>query len=233
MLLDHDLTGSDLPPKTLCLTFDDGPGPDSAAIGTLLASLGIAATFFGIGRHARERPKVIAQLREQGHGVGNHTETHPTLVSFLRDGGDVVAEVEQAQAALGDPPGVTLFRPPYGYWREEGKVASPVASALNASGRFSNLVGPIGWDIDARDWSFWQAGRPVEECGQAYLDAVEARTAGGIVLLHDWGHSTEMQQGNRSLELVRWLVPRLLARGNRFVGLDALPAVRGAIAAIQ
>ncbi len=97
MFFDLDLRGDALPPKTLCLTYDDGPGqtegvgpgPKTAELGHYLAERGIAATFFVIGRHVRAYPGIVARLRAGGHIVANHTDTHPTLVSFVRDGGDV------------------------------------------------------------------------------------------------------------------------------------------------
>ena len=224
MLHDHDLRGVDLPRRTLCLTYDDGPGPQTAELGDYLAGRGIAATFFLIGERARAQPEVVAQLRAAGHLVGNHTDTHPTLVSFLRDGGDVVAELARADAAIGAD-GATFFRPPYGYWRDDAPggdpAVSPVAAALNASGRFPHLVGPVGWDVDARDWQFWREGGSAEACGRAYLAAIEA-AGGGIVLMHDGGETPALRDGNRALELARWLVPRLEDRGYRFARLDAV-----------
>ena len=232
MLFDHDLTGESLSPRTLCLTFDDGPGPDSAGVGDFLAGHGIAATFFVVGTHARERPEAITRLRASGHLVGNHTDTHPTLVSFLRDGGDVAVEVARTAEAIGDlggPDAPSFFRPPYGDWRDDAPGAdpatSPVARFLNESGRFPDLIGPVGWDIDARDWWFWREGRSVEECGAAYLAAITARDRGGIILLHDWAETPALRAGNRVLALVRWLIPRLIASGYRFVRLDAVPGM--------
>ena len=63
-------------------------------------------------------------------------------------------------------------------------------------------------------------GRSVEECGQAYLDAIEEKRR-GVVLMHDGGETRAIQDGNRALELAEWLVPRLEGRGYRFARLDA------------
>lgn len=232
MFCHHDILGDRLPPQTLCLTFDDGPGPDSATIAAYLTSQGIAATFFVIGAHARAQPETIQHLRDGGHLVGNHTDSHPALVAFYRDGGDVVAEIARADAAISapDPDGTpTFFRPPYGDWRDEtGAGYSSVAAALNESGRFPHLIGPIGWDIDARDWHLWRAGCSVAEVGQAYLDAIEA-TGRGIVLLHDSAETEALRVGNRCLDLVRWLVPILRDLGYQFIRLDEVVTAEGII----
>lgn len=238
MFFDLDLRGDALPPRTLCLTFDDGPGPQTAALGEFLAGRAVAATFFLIGAHARLYPEVAARLRATGHLVGNHTDTHPTLVSFHRDGGDVVEELAGADAAIDSPAGageITYFRAPYGDWRDppgltEGAgstAGSTVARVLNDSGRFPHLLGPIGWDIDAADWQFWARRGSPEDCGLAYLAAVEA-AGRGIILLHDSSEQRAIREHNQTDAVVRWLVPILQERGYQFVRLDQVPSVREA-----
>jgi len=226
MFFDLDLRGDALSPRTLCLTYDDGPGPRTAELGDYLAGQGIAATFFLIGSHARAYPEIVARLKAGGHLVGNHTETHPPLVAFARDGGDVEGELAQTDLAIGLG-GVTYFRPPYGDWREGSSPSSSVAARLNASGRFPHLVGPVGWDIDCADWRFWKLGRTAEECGQGYLEAIEG-TGRGIVLLHDGAETEAMRRGNRCFEMTRRLVPILQGRGYRFVRLDEVPGIASA-----
>ena len=246
MLFDFDLRGDALPPKTLCLTFDDGPGqtvgdgpgPRTIDLGLYLAEAEIAATFFVVGSHVRANPGIIARLRAMGHLVGNHTDTHPVLANFLRAGGDVSAEIAQADLAIGSPSAegrITFLRAPYGDWRDEPMalesgippVLSTVATRLNASRTFPHLVGPIGWDIDAHDWKFWKDGRSAEECGEAYLDAIEA-AGRGIVLMHDSAESDPLRTNNRALDTICWLVPILLERGYTFVRLDEVPGVASA-----
>ena len=246
MFFDLDLMGDTLPPKTLCLTYDDGPGqtegsgpgPKTAEIGQFLADRGIAATFFVVGDQVRANPGIVARLRAGGHIVANHTDTHPTLVSFVRDQGDVVVELARADESIGSPTAsgdLTFFRAPYGDWRhnpdpDDSTIAgstSPVAEILNADGRFPHLVGPVGWDIDAADWNCWRVGTSAEECGQLYLTAIE-QAGRGIILLHDSSESPAIRDNNLTFELTQWLVPILEERGYRFVRLDQVPGVRSA-----
>ena len=226
MLFDLDLQGDTLPSKTLCLTYDDGPGPETVDVGDYLADRGIFAAFFMIGAHARARPEAVDRLKARGHIVGNHTDTHLHLAAFHRDGGDVEGELNLADGAIGSQ-GLTYFRPPYGDWREESSTTSNVAERLNASKGFPHLVGPVGWDIDRADWNFWKLGRTAEECGRSYLEAIE--TSGrGIVLMHDSAETEAMRRGNQCFEMTRWLVPILEAQGYRFVRLDEVPGVASA-----
>ncbi len=236
MLIDGDIKGSDLPPKTLCLTYDDGPGPHTRELGRFLADEGISAAFFVVGRHAEGQEDVLRELRDGGHLIGNHTYSHPGLMTLLKAGGDVVAEVARADAVI--RPFVTggrvLLRPPYGSWREktrpdgpEDAPTSPVAECLRRSGKLTDYVGPIKWDIVGEDWECWRRGASEEECARRHIEAVE-RAGRGIVLMHDSSDDPEMVPRNRTMQMTKLLVPALKARGYRFVGLDAVPQVRAA-----
>src|SRR5262245_34754517 len=223
MLLEYDLRGDGLPPKSLCLTFDDGPGPDTYELGRFLAEQGVPAAFFVIGRHAERRPNVLERLTAWGHTLGNHTDSHAGLVALARAGGDVAGELARADAVirpfLNDD--VVYFRPPYGSWGES------VAGLLKGDGRFADYVGPVQWDVLGDDWACWGKGVSVEEAARRHLEAVE-RKGRGIVLLHDGADDPAQQPRNRTTELTQLLVPRLLDRGYRFLRLDDVPSVRAA-----
>src|SRR5204862_455355 len=100
MLLDGDIKGTELPPKTLCLTYDDGPGPHTRELGRFLSDEGISAAFFVVGRHAEGQEDVLRELRDCGHLIGNHTYSHPGLATLAKAGGDVVGEVARADAVI-------------------------------------------------------------------------------------------------------------------------------------
>jgi peptidoglycan/xylan/chitin deacetylase (PgdA/CDA1 family) len=42
----------------------------------LLAARGVRATFFLIGRAARQHPEIVRRIVAEGHDVGNHTDEH-------------------------------------------------------------------------------------------------------------------------------------------------------------
>jgi peptidoglycan/xylan/chitin deacetylase (PgdA/CDA1 family) len=232
MFQHQDFKGIDLPPKTLCLTYDDGPGRETRELGRYLFDEGISATFFVIGRHAESQPELLAQLVAWGHLVGNHTYSHPGLVALAESGGDVVEEIARTDRLLRPHlrNGTTFFRAPYGNWRqkvpgtEQDCRTSIVADILNRSGRFSHYVGPINWDISAADYDFWQRGASAHECADAYLKEID-RVGRGIVLMHDSSEDPEVQPRNRAYATTQLLVPTLKAQGYRFVSLDAVPQV--------
>jgi peptidoglycan/xylan/chitin deacetylase (PgdA/CDA1 family) len=241
VFLDRDIKGGGLLPKTLCLTYDDGPGPQTRELGEYLSGEGIRVTFFVVGRHAEGRGPLLRQLTAWGHLVGNHTYSHPGLVALALAGGDVAGELARADAILREyaPGAVRFFRAPYGNWREkqatdseEDKSTSVVAEVLNWSGRFPDYVGPVNWDISAADYDYWRRGATAEECARAYLEKVE-RVGRGIVLMHDSSDEEAARANNRALEATRLLVPALKARGYRFVRLDEVPQVGEAVRAGQ
>ncbi|MDB5309933.1 MAG: polysaccharide deacetylase [Gemmataceae bacterium] len=240
MFFDTDIKGDQLPPKSLCLTFDDGPGPRTLALGRFLHQVGVRATFFAVGSHAEQAPGVVEQLVAWGHLVGSHTHTHPGLVALACAGGDVVGELARADAvlrsAISGP--VVYFRAPYGNWRGTERPGGPdcprsvVAGLLNRTELARRYVGPVNWDICACDWEFWERGNSGEACAAAYLAAVE-EVGRGIILMHDGSEDPAARAGNRVDDAVRELVPVLLDRAYRFVRLDEVPQVLSAAMASE
>jgi peptidoglycan/xylan/chitin deacetylase (PgdA/CDA1 family) len=232
MFFHADLKGANLPPKTLCLTYDDGPGPATLELGDYLAEARIRATFFVIGRHAEQQTEVLARLTSWGHTIGNHTYGHPGLVALAEAGGDVVGEIARADALVSPfvPAPAVFFRAPYGNWRqkvpgtEQDRHVSIVADLLNRSGRFPHYVGPVNWDISAADYEFWRRRASAAECAAAYLAKIR-RLGRGIVLLHDSSEDPGVQPYNRAFETTRLIVPALQAEGYRFVALEHVPQV--------
>lgn len=238
MFYHRDLKGDGLPRGTVCLTYDDGPGPDTPELGRYLCTEGIAATFFVMGQHAEPRRDLLAQLRDWGHLLGNHTYSHPGLVALAHSGGDVVGELTRTNDIIRPyiSSAAVLFRAPYGNWREKmpasdrDRDTSIIADMLNRSGLFPEYVGPINWDIVAEDWACWEQGVAAEECARRYLAETE-RIGSGIILMHDSSEDQRVRPRNQTMPMTKLLVPALKERGYRFVRLDAVPSVHEAIAA--
>ncbi|KAI9220019.1 hypothetical protein BC828DRAFT_339422, partial [Blastocladiella britannica] len=69
------------------LTFDDGPGPYTAALVSVLDSLNVKGTFFVIGDSVAKYPDYYSMMKAAaagGHEIGLHTYTHRSLGSTGR-----------------------------------------------------------------------------------------------------------------------------------------------------
>ena len=195
------------PGRRIALTFDDGPDPTwTPRIAAALQRLHVPATFFVIGSKVARHPGVLRTLYRDGFELGNHTFTHVDLASV--PAWERRLQITLTESALAGAVGVgtRLVRPPYS--------STPAAVTPQQARAFGDVVSRgyviVLSDFDGEDWR-----RPgVKAIVRA---ATPPRTAGGIVLLHDGG-------GDRSetLAAVKRLVPRLRARGFRFVTVSQL-----------
>lgn len=215
----QNITDIDLPNKTLCLTYDDGPGPGSAEIGRFLAERGVRATFFVVGKFAVEHVEVLDGLHADGHIIGNHTFEHPDMPYYVSVNGDVRDQLIRTNTLIQkynqDRP--IYFRATYGKWSPE------VANELNVDVRSSfRHVGPVYWDIDGIDCYYWKLGKSVEEAAEAYLGQILKKNKGVIVMHDGIADMDTVATKNQTLELTKRLVPKLQELGYRFIGLDEI-----------
>jgi peptidoglycan/xylan/chitin deacetylase (PgdA/CDA1 family) len=155
--------------RDVALTFDDGPGPYTAAILRVLRREHAPATFFVVGRQVALYPSLVKLEEQEGFVVGDHTQNHPSLGS-LRPKVQRAEIFGDAQAiASAGAPWPRLFRPPYGSF--DGHTLS-----LLRRGRMLMTL----WSVDTRDFA-----RP----GVRAIVAAAAAGArpGAILLLHDAG----------------------------------------------
>lgn len=239
--------GSSLPPKTLALTFDDGPGDRTAELSLYLKGEGIEAAFFVNGmRFDAQSGPILQGLIDDGHIVGNHTEHHLSLTG-VNDGkprptADVIlAELADTDAKIA--PYVKndrwLFRPPYGDF-DADTLAALAPTPMN------KYVGPILWDAGdhmdeangrAADWDCWQDGSDakrltVEQCGDLYLTEIK-RQSRGIVLMHDpYFNELDPKLGG-TVDMVKYLVPKLKAEGFTFTRVDKVPDIAAALPPLE
>ncbi|XXF77334.1 polysaccharide deacetylase family protein [Myxococcaceae bacterium GXIMD 01537] len=202
------LTGASLPPKTLVLTFDDGPhGRRTAAILATLEQFKVKATFFAVGSNVGTVGKDNAlkptpasaqskKILEAGHVLANHTLTHSFLPKLSDE--KLASEIDESRRILETVTGgqVTLFRPPYGAFNEK------VRTALSARG-----LKPYIWNIDSMDWS-----DPIpKSVANRVVQEVE-KYGRGVILMHDI-HS-------QTVEALPVVLETLQARGYRFALWD-------------
>ena len=66
-----------LHPKTMYLTFDDGPSAENTnAVLDILQEKNVKATFFVVGENVRRNPEVARRIVAEGHTIGIHCDSH-------------------------------------------------------------------------------------------------------------------------------------------------------------
>jgi len=148
--------------RSVYLTFDDGPIPESTPF--LLETLdkyGIKATFFVVGDNVRKYPTLYQQIVDAGHQVGNHTMNH--LGSFKHWTTTYIINTYQANELIH----AHLFRPPHGWLRH---------SVYYWLKKYFRVV---FWDVVTRDYSKYLTAKDV-------VDNVKRYTRNGsIITFHD------------------------------------------------
>ncbi|HZV74033.1 MAG TPA: polysaccharide deacetylase family protein, partial [Conexibacter sp.] len=196
--------------RRIALTFDDGPSPEwTPKVVRVLQRFHVSATFFVVGSQAVRYPELVRLLHRDGFELGNHSFTHPDLAQL--PGWERDEQIAMTESAIGGIAGVRprLVRPPY---------SAGTAEALPAEVRAWSDIARHGYAIalstyNTEDWSQPGVG--------SIVDAATPRGAeGGIVMLHDAG-------GRRAqtVAALAQLIPRLRARGFRFVTVSDLAGI--------
>jgi peptidoglycan-N-acetylglucosamine deacetylase len=195
--------------QMVALTFDDGPVPGSTTtVLDCLASRGVRATFFVIGRRALEHPELVLRMVREGHTVGVHGMDHHRGYAFLSPT-SVARDLEQAIFAVtaAGAPRPLWFRPPIGQ-----------ASPRTFRGVRRAQLSIVGWSFRGRDG--WRGTR-----AEALLSRFERALApGAIVLLHDaWERvGAPGEPHPLGVRLLPEILDRCAARGLLPVTLDEL-----------
>jgi cellulose synthase/poly-beta-1,6-N-acetylglucosamine synthase-like glycosyltransferase/peptidoglycan/xylan/chitin deacetylase (PgdA/CDA1 family) len=195
------------PGRRIALTFDDGPDPKwTPRIANLLRREGVPGTFFVVGSQAARHPDLVRRLVREGHDIGNHTFTHARLMESRQWERRLQLDLTEAVIV-----GITgryarFFRPPYSATLDAVTADEERALAELVGRRYVLALA----DFDSEDW---------RRKGVASIVAKASPPGrrGGVIMFHDGG-------GDRSqtVDALAELIPRLKARGFRFVSLSEL-----------
>lgn len=177
-----EMFGRSLPPKTLVLTFDDGPHPrHTDQVLSILKKYHVHSVFFELGRnlgtirpdHSIRQTRAAAASRhvlESGSFLANHTYSHALLLKLSDK--EVAEEIESTRRllqAVSQTPPTTLFRPPYGAENEK------VLAAVEA-----RKMKEVLWNIDSMDWA-----DPIpKSIANRVIRQIDSEQR-GIILFHD------------------------------------------------
>jgi peptidoglycan/xylan/chitin deacetylase (PgdA/CDA1 family) len=181
-------------PRTVALTFDDGPGPWTPDFLAVLAKHHVHATFFMVAGRARTRPDLVAQVVNSGNLVGNHSYTHPLNPGLSQlPAASVVAEIAGAQTVLTHLSGSAPC-----YFRGPGEEHRTLA--------VQEVAHRYGLTVTDTTRTAGDAGDPRNaKWDQAWRDLIVSRlTAAGahpIVLMHD-GHPDQKVNELSALDLI-------------------------------
>ena len=196
-------------PKSVALTFDDGPDPTwTPQLLDILKAQKVPATFFVVGMQAQQYPALLRRMVAEGHEVGSHSFTHPNLsmVSATQVRLELDATQRLIASILGR--GTLLFRPPFA---EDVEPATPEqARVLQQASDLGYTT--VGMGVDPEDW----AKPGTQTIVNSVLKQVRAG-AGQVVLLHDAG-------GDRAQTVAALpaVIRELRARGYELVTVSAL-----------
>ena len=110
------IDGTGVHDPVVAITFDDGPSPDTTPrVLDALRDADARATFFILGRHAEQHPKIVERMVREGHEIANHTYSHGILVfAGAREITRELLRTHRLLLASGAPP-PRLFRAPHGF----------------------------------------------------------------------------------------------------------------------
>lgn len=103
-------------PKTMYLTFDDGPSKDyTNKVLDILKARNVKATFFLIGENARKYPDVVKRIAAEGHTIGIHCDNH-NYEKLYQSADSYIQDFENARQTIYQITGVqvNIFRFPGG-----------------------------------------------------------------------------------------------------------------------
>src|SRR6202022_344958 len=158
------------------LTFDDGPWPPTTPrVLATLASQGVRATFFLIGKPASEQPDVVPRIAAEGHTIGHHTWLHRSLLQIPPS--ETTEEIDRGisadEMALH---GVATTTPSTPFFRFPGFEMTPATLDLLQS----RGIVVFGADLWASDWN------PMTPKQELKLITERLKIAPkGIILFHD------------------------------------------------
>jgi peptidoglycan/xylan/chitin deacetylase (PgdA/CDA1 family) len=185
--------------REVALTFDDGPGPYTQQVVSLLDQLHVPATFFEVGVPEQYFSAGTSDIVAHGYPIEDHTWSHAPMAQLSP--GDQRSQLlrEASTIVKFGAPFPRLFRPPYGLWNSQ---------TLSLLRGYRMLM--VLWTVDTSDYRLPGSSSIINS-------VVSGVQPGAIFLMHDAG-------GNRTetVAALPRIVEDLRARGYKFVTVPKL-----------
>ena len=181
----------------VALTIDDGPSAATPEILEVLDAFGVRATFFVIGEHVAAHPELARRLVADGHELGHHMMLDEPSIDLPPE--TFRARFREMDGILDGLGGSRVFRPASG-WYDDRMVGE--ADRLG----YRTVLGSV-YPFDAQ--------LPFPGLASWYVRQHAA--PGSVLVLHDGP-----ERGPRTAEVLRRVLPDLLARGYRVVPVSEL-----------
>ena len=176
--------------REIALTIDDGPNPEvTPRVLDQLDTANAKATFFCIGRYARQHPALCREIIARGHQIENHGDTHSALFATFgmkRMRADILA----AQNSLAD---ITGRQPQF--FRATAGLRNPLLDPVLAS-----------LDLKLASWTRRPFDTLTGDPDLVLKRLTHQLAAGDILLMHD-GHAARTSTGEA---VILPTLPRLL-----------------------
>lgn len=186
--------------KVVALTFDDGPSePYTQQILDVLNKNNVKGTFYILGGNAKEYPKIIKQIMNDGHELGSHSMNHTMMKNRSVDAiYNDLSSVDTILRNLGYQKEIT-FRAPFGITSDNLRTA--LAKLNKRQVLFTFL---------AQDWTKISAQ-------QIHDNVMKQLKPGLIIVLHDGGKRRE-----NTVKATQMLIDSLKQQGYRIVSISEL-----------
>jgi peptidoglycan/xylan/chitin deacetylase (PgdA/CDA1 family) len=176
--------------REIALTIDDGPNPEvTPRVLDQLDAGNAKATFFCIGRYARQHPALCREIIARGHQIENHGDSHSSLFATFgmkRMRADILAAQNTLAEITGRAP--RFFRATAGL---RNPLLDPVLASL---------------DLKLASWTRRPFDTRVGDPEIVFQRLSNQLAAGDILLMHD-GHAARTANGE---EVILSTLPRLL-----------------------
>jgi peptidoglycan-N-acetylglucosamine deacetylase len=185
--------------KEIALTFDDGPGPYTPQVLSVLDAKNAPATFFEVGVEAKYFHVSTSEIVAHGYPIGDHTQTHAPMSKLTA--GDQQRQLIEQISSMGAYGAAypRMFRPPYGLFN---------STTLTLLRKYRMLM--VLWTVDTNDYR--QPG-----VSTIVNSVVSAARPGAIVLMHDAGGTR-----TQTVAALPRIISGLRARGYKLVTVPKL-----------